>query len=150
MAKKGAKGKGRINKNMLVEMLVGLFGRNEGKLLSPKEIFKELNLTSTSARTLCVHILDDMVFDGFIMEPEFRKYVLANNVSMLYGTFSRNRDGYNEFYPEDGSEPVLISERNSAHALTDDMVRVALFARRRGRGREARLLRLSNANTTPL
>ncbi|MBR4847829.1 MAG: ribonuclease R [Bacteroidaceae bacterium] len=142
MAKKGGKGKGRINKNMLVDMLVGLFNHNEGRLFSPKEIFKELNLTSTSARTLCVHILDDMVFDGYIMEPEFRKYILANNISMLYGTFSRNRDGYNEFYPEDGSEPVLISERNSAHALTDDMVRVALFARRRGRGREGEVVEI--------
>ena len=142
MAKKGGKGKGRINKNMLVDMLVGMFNRNEGKTFSPKEIFKELNLTSTSARTLCVHILDDMVFDGYIMEPEFRRYVLANNISMLYGTFSRNKDGYNEFYPEDGSEPVLISERNSAHALTDDMVRVALFARRRGRGREGEVVEI--------
>ena len=142
MAKKGGKGKGRINKNSLVEMLVGLFNRHEGKTLSPKEIFKELNLTSTSARTLCVHILDDMVFDGYLMEPEFRRYVLANNVSMLYGTFSRNRDGFNEFYPEDGSEPVLISERNSAHAITDDLVRVALFARRRGRGREGEVVEI--------
>ena len=142
MAKKGGKGKGRINKNMLVDMLVGMFNRSEGKMYSPKEIFKELNLTSTSARTLCVHILDDMVFDGYIMEPEFRRYVLANNISMLYGRFSRSRDGYNEFYPEDGSEPVLISERNSAHALTDDMVRVALFARRRGRGREGEVVEI--------
>ena len=142
MAKKSGKGKGRINKNMLVDMLVEMFNRNEGKTFSPKEIFKELNLTSTSARTLCVHILDDMVFDGYIMEPEFRRYILANNISMLYGTFSRNKDGYNEFYPEDGSDPVLISERNSAHALTDDMVRVALFARRRGRGREGEVVEI--------
>ena len=142
MAKKGGKTKGRINKNTLVEMLVGLFNRHEGETMSPKEIFKELNLTSTSARTLCVHILDEMTFDGYLMEPEFRRYVLANNVSMLYGTFSRNRDGFNEFYPEDGSEPVLISERNSAHALTDDLVRVALFAHRRGRGREGEVVEI--------
>ncbi len=142
MAKKGGKGKVRINKNMLVEMLVSLFNHNEGRLISPKEIFRELGLTSTAARTLCVQVLDEMVFDGFIMEPEFRKYVLAGNSSMLYGTFSRSKDGYNEFYPEDGSEPVLISERNSAHALTDDLVRVALFARRRGRGREGEVVEI--------
>ncbi|MBO7290885.1 MAG: ribonuclease R [Bacteroidaceae bacterium] len=142
MAKKGTKGKGRINKNTLVEMLVSLFNHNEGRTLSPKEIFKELNLTSTSSRTLCVQVLDDMVFDGFIIEPEFRRYVLAGNTSMLSGTFSRSKDGYNEFYPEDGSEPVLISERNSAHALTDDLVRVALFARRRGRGREGEVVEI--------
>ena len=142
MAKKGGKTKGRINKNTLVEMLVEMFNRREGKPISPKEIFKELALTSSSARTLCVQILDEMVFDGYIMEPEFRKYVLAENSSMLLGTFSRSRDGFNEFYPEDGSEPVLISERNSANALTDDKVRVALFARRRGRGREGEVVEI--------
>ena len=123
-------------------MLVEMFNRNEGKKLSPKEIFKELGFTTTSTRTLCVQILDDMVFDGYLVEPEFRRYRLANNVSTLVGTFSRNKDGYNEFYPEDGSDPVLISERNSAHALTDDIVRVALFARRRGRGREGEVLEI--------
>ena len=142
MSRKGSKGKGRLNKNTVVEMLVEMFNRNEGKTLSPKEIFKELGLTTTSARTLCVQILDDMVFDGYLVEPEFRRYRLANNVSTFVGTFSRNKDGYNEFYPEDGSDPVLISERNSAHALTDDIVRVALFARRRGRGREGEVLEI--------
>ena len=142
MSRKGSKGKGRLNKNTVVEMLVEMFNRNEGKKLSPKEIFKELGLTTTSARTLCVQILDDMVFDGYLVEPEFRRYCLANNVSTLVGTFSRNKDGYNEFYPEDGSDPVLISELNSAHALTDGVVRVALFARRRGRGREGEVLEI--------
>ena len=66
MSRKGSKGKGRLNKNTVVEMLVEMFNRNEGKKLSPKEIFKELGLTTTSARTLCVQILDDMVFDGYL------------------------------------------------------------------------------------
>ena len=142
MAKKGDKGKKRINKNTLVEMLVSLFNRNNDKMLSPKEIFKELGLTSTAARTLCVHILDDMVFDGYLIEPDFRRYTLAQGGTMMIGTFSRNKDGYNEFYPEDGSEPVIISERNSAHALTDDIVRVSLFAHRRGRGREGEVVEI--------
>ncbi len=142
MSKKGGKGKGRLNKNVVVEMLVEFFNRNDSKLISPKEIFRELCLTTTSARTLCVQVLDDMVFDGYLVEPEFRRYRLANNVSVLVGTFSRNKDGFNEFYPEDGSDPILISERNSAHALTDDIVRVALFARRRGRGREGEVVEI--------
>jgi ribonuclease R len=142
MAKKGSKGKGRLNKGTVVDMMVDFFNRNDSRIVSPKEIFKELNLTSTSARTLCVNILDDMVFDGYLIEPEFRKYRLADNSSILVGTFLRSKDGYNEFHPEDGSDPVLISERNSAHALTDDVVRVALFARRRGRGREGEVVEI--------
>ena len=83
MSKKGSKGKGRLNKGAVVDMMVDFFNRNDSRIVSPKEIFKELNLTSTSARTLCVNILDDMVFDGYLIEPEFRKYRLADNSSIL-------------------------------------------------------------------
>ncbi len=138
MAKKG--GKGRMNKRVLVEMLVEFFNRHDGEQVSTKEVFKELGLTSSSARTLCVSILDDLVFDGYLVEPVFRRYQLANSSSSLLGTFQRNNNGYNIFYPDDESEPVMVSERNSGHALTDDYVRVALFARRRGRGREGEVV----------
>ena len=120
MAKKGGKSKGKINKQVLVDMLVEFFNRHDGEQASPKEIFKELGLTSSSARTLCVSILDDLVFDGYLVEPAFRRYQLANSASSMLGTFKRNNHGYNMFYPDDESEPVMVSERNSAHALTDD------------------------------
>ena len=140
MAKKGGKGKGRINKRVLVEMLVEFFNRHDGEQVSTKEVFKELGLSSSSARTLCVSILDDLVFDGYLVEPAFRKYQLANSGSSMIGTFKRNNHGYNMFYPEDGSDPIPVTERNSGHALTDDIVRVALFAHRRGRGREGEVV----------
>lgn len=140
MAKKGGKGKGRINKRVLVEMLVEFFNRHDGEQVSTKKVFKELGLSSSSARTLCVSILDDLVFDGYLVEPAFRKYQLANSGSSMIGTFKRNNHGYNMFYPEDGSEPIPVTERNSGHALTDDIVRVALFAHRRGRGREGEVV----------
>ena len=140
MAKKGGKGKGRINKRVLVEMLVEFFNRHDGEQVSTKEVFKELGLSSSSARTLCVSILDDLVFDGYLVEPAFRKYQLANSGSSMIGTFKRNNHGYNMFYPEDGCEPIPVTERNSGHALTDDIVRVALFAHRRGRGREGEVV----------
>ncbi len=131
-----------MNKRQLVEMIVELFNRHNDEQLSTKEIFKELGLTSMSARTLCVSILDDMVFDGYLIEPLFRKYQLANRGSVLCGTFKRNNEGYNIVTPEDGGEPVIITERNSMHALTDDYVRVTLFAKRRGRGPEGEVVEI--------
>ncbi|MBR3854693.1 MAG: ribonuclease R [Bacteroidaceae bacterium] len=142
MAKKGGKASRRMNKRQLVEMIVELFNRHNDEQLSTKEIFKELGLTSMSARTLCVSILDDMVFDGYLIEPLFRKYQLANRGSVLCGTFKRSNEGYNIVTPEDGGEPVIITERNSMHALTDDYVRVTLFAKRRGRGPEGEVVEI--------
>ena len=129
-----------MNKRVLVDMLVEFFNRHEGEQISTKEIFKELALTSSSARTLCVSILDDLVFDGYLIEPAFRRYQLANSSTSMLGTFQRNNNGYNLFYPDDDSEPVIVTERNSGHALTDDYVRLALFANRRGRGREGEVV----------
>ena len=142
MAKKGGKASRRMNKSQLVEMIVELFNRRGSEQLGTKEIFKELGLTSMSARTLCVSILDDMVFDGYLLEPVFRKYILANQGSVLCGTFKRSNDGYNTVTPEDGSEPIVISERHSMHALTDDYVRVTLFAKRRGRELEGEVVEI--------
>lgn len=142
MAKKGGKSSRRINKRQLVEMIVDFFNRHDSEQVGTKEIFKELGLTSTSARTLCVTILDDMVFDGYLLEPAFRKYLLANRGAVVCGTFCRSNEGYNMVYPEDGGEPIIITERHSMHALTDDYVRITLFAKRRGRGPEGEVVEI--------
>ena len=142
MAKKGGKSSRRINKRQLVEMIVEYFNRHSSDQVGTKDIFKELGLTSTSARTLCVSILDDMVFDGYLLEPAFRKYMLADKGSVMCGTFRRSNEGYNVVIPDDGSEPVIITEKNSMHALSDDYVRIMLFAKRRGRGREGEVVEI--------
>ena len=142
MAKKGGKSSRRINKRQLVEMIVEYFNRHSSDQVGTKDIFKELGLTSTSARTLCVSILDDMVFDGYLLEPAFRKYMLADKGSVMCGTFRRSNEGYNVVIPDDGSEPVIITEKHSMHALSDDYVRIMLFAKRRGRGREGEVVEI--------
>ena len=142
MAKKGGKATRRMNKRQLVEMIVEFFNRHDNEQVGTKEIFKALGITSTSARTLCVTILDDMVFDGYLLEPAFRKYMLANRGAVVCGTFKRSNEGYNMVYPEDGSDAVIITERHSMHALTDDYVRVSIFAKRRGGALEGEVVEI--------
>ena len=142
MAKKGGKATRRMDKRQLVEMIVEFFNRRDSEQVGTKEIFKALGITSTSARTLCVTILDDMVFDGYLLEPAFRKYMLANRATVVCGTFKRSNEGYNMVYPEDGSDAVVITERHSLHALTDDYVRVTIFAKRRGGALEGEVVEI--------
>ena len=142
MAKKGGKATRRMDKRQLVEMIVEFFNRHDSEQVGTKEIFKALGITSTSARTLCVTILDDMVFDGYLLEPAFRKYMLANRATVVCGTFKRSNEGYNMVYPEDGSDAVVITERHSLHALTDDYVRVTIFAKRRGGALEGEVVEI--------
>lgn len=48
----------------------------------------------------------------------------------MTGTFLRKSNGKNSFIPDDGGEPIFIAERNSAHAMNNDKVKIALCAKR--------------------
>lgn len=141
MAKKG-KVSNRITKKQLLELLIDFFNRHPDEQYDTRHIFDELGIKSTSLKGMCIHLLDDLVFDGYLVEPSLHKYRLANKSSIVCGTFKRNNDGYNLVFPDDDGEPIVIPERKSAHALSDDYVRVTLFAHRRGRGREGEVIEI--------
>lgn len=142
MAKKGTKVTNRITKKQLLELLIDLFNRYPEEQLDTRNVFDRLVLKSTAVKGLCMQLLDDLVFDGYLVETTAHKYRLAAKSSVICGTFKRNSDGYNLVYPEDEGEPIVIPERKSAHALTDDYVRVTLYAHRRGRGREGEIIEI--------
>ena len=142
MAKKGTKVTNRITKKQLLELLIDLFNRYPEEQLDTRNVFDRLGLKSTAVKGLCMQLLDDLVFDGYLVETTAHKYRLAAKSSVICGTFKRNSDGYNLVYPEDEGEPIVIPERKSAHALTDDYVRVTLYAHRRGRGREGEIIEI--------
>ena len=142
MAKKGTKVTNRITKKQLLELLIDLFNRYPEEQLDTRNVFDRLGLKSTAVKGLCMQLLDDLVFDGYLVETTAHKYRLAAKSSIICGTFKRNSDGYNLVYPEDEGEPIVIPERKSAHALTDDYVRVTLYAHRRGRGREGEIIEI--------
>ena len=142
MAKKGTKVSNRITRKQLLELLIDLFNRHPDEQLDMRNVFDRLGLKSTAVKGMCVQLLDDLVFDGYLVETTAHKYRLAAKSSIICGTFKRNSDGYNLVYPDDEGEPIIIPERKSAHALTDDYVRVTLYAHRRGRGREGEIVEI--------
>ena len=67
----------------------------------------------------------------------------------MTGTFQRKSNGKNSFIPDDGGDPIFIAERNSAHAMAGDKVKIAFYAKRRGREAEGEVIEiLERANDT--
>ena len=60
----------------------------------------------------------------------------------MTGRFVRKNNGKNSFIPDDGGDPIFIAERNSAHAMNNDRVRIAYYARRRGKTAEGEVLEI--------
>ena len=147
--KKEKKGGKRMTKKQLVEKLTDLIQLNAPESVSLKRIYAELKLNTLPLKMLCLDILQDMLTDDFICEPEKGRYKLKNPDQIVTGTFQRKSNGKNSLLPEDGSTPIFVAERNSAHAMNNDKVRVALFARRKNREREGEVIEiLERANDT--
>ena len=133
MSKKREKKAGkRMKKKELANMLLAFFHEKEGEVLPLKYIFDQLRLTTHPLKMLCMDILEELKQDDYINEIDNHKYRLNTHGVEMVGTFLRTHNGKNTFTPEEGGEPILIAERNSAHAMSGDKVRVAFHAKRRG------------------
>lgn len=150
MAKKKEKKAGkRMNKKELVRLVTDLFHTKQSETLSIKYIFSELRLTTHPQKMLCVDILHELADDDYITEVEPGRFRFTDHGIEMTGTFQRKSNGKNSFIPDGGGEPIFIAERNSAHAMNNDKVKIAFYAKRRKREAEGEVIEiLERANYT--
>ena len=137
----------RMNKKQLAALLMDYFHEKGNESVALKKIFEQLRLTTHPLKMLCMDILADLKEDDYITETEHHVYRLHQRGVEMTGRFVRKSNGKNSFIPDDGGDPIFIAERNSAHAMNNDRVRIAYYARRRGKTAEGEVLEvLERAN----
>ncbi|MCP3894124.1 MULTISPECIES: ribonuclease R [Bacteroides] len=147
--KKEKKAGKRMKKKELAHLLVDFFQAKSGEMLSMKYIFSELKLTTHPQKMLCVDLIHDLLDDDYITEIEKGKFRLNSHGTEMTGTFQRKSNGKNSFIPEDGGDPISVAERNSAHAMNNDKVRIMFYAKRKNKEAEGEVLEvLERANDT--
>lgn len=150
MAKKKEKKAGkRMKKSEMSERLISLFHTKPNETFSLKQLSSSLNLTTHPLKMLCADIITEMIEDDFLQEVEKGHYKLNDHGLIMTGVFQRKSNGKNSFIPDDGGETIFIAERNSAHAMNNDKVKTALFAKRKNRNPEGEVIEiLERANDT--
>src|SRR5574344_22877 len=147
--KKDKKGGKRINKSELSERLVNYLYTKVNESLTTKQIFRDLNLTTHPLKMLCSDIISEMMDDGLLTMTEKGQFKLNDHGLIMTGKFQRKSNGKNSFIPDDGSETIFIAERNSAHAMNNDKVKIALFAKKKNKEAEGEVIEiLERANDT--
>ena len=147
--KKVKKGGKHLKKKELVEILLNYFRTKPNEAFSLKQLFQALKLTTHPGKMLCIDVVEEMLEDNFLIEIEKGRYKINDKGQILTGTFVRKSNGKNSFIPEEGGEPIFIAERNSAHAMNNDKVKVALCAKRKKHQLEAQVIEiLEHANET--
>ncbi|MBQ8158017.1 MAG: ribonuclease R [Prevotella sp.] len=134
MGKRGGK---RLSKREVADAVQGLFQAHPNEAFSLKQVFKALRLDTHPAKMLAVDVLDEMAWDDYVSKVDNSTYRLNLKTQVQEGTFIRKANGKNSFLPDDGGNPIFVSERNSMFALGGDRVRVAMMARRENHIKEA-------------
>ena len=147
--KKEKKAGKRMSKKELAALLIDFFHAKPSETLSMKYIFSELHLTTHPQKMLCADLLHDLSDDDYISEIEKGKFRLNNHGTEMIGIFQRKSNGKNSFIPEGGGDPIFVAERNSAHAMNNDKVKITFYAKRKNKDAEGEVIEiLERANDT--
>ena len=147
--KKEKKAGKRMKKKELAALLADFLHGRSGEVLTLKGIFAGLRLTTHPQKMLCIDILRELADDDYVSEVEKGKFRVNDYGRELTGTFQRKSNGKNSFIPDGGGDPIFIAERNSAHAMNNDRVRIVFYAKRKRREAEGEVVEiLERANDT--
>ena len=136
------KGKKRLSKKQIAEMLQTLFQQNPNETFSFKQVFKALKFDTHPVKMMAVDLMEEMAWDDYLSKVSDNSYRLNLKTQVQEGTFIRKANGKNSFQSDDGGTPVFVSERNSMYALNGDRVKVAYMARREKHIKEAMVVEI--------
>lgn len=126
----------RKSKSDIINIVIGFFNKNIKESYNYKQISADLGLKTPAEKQMLVSILQDLTDDNFIEETSKGRYKSNNRGMTQEGTFERRSNGKNFFIPDGEDQKIFVAERNSAHAMNGDRVRIQILARRKGRDPE--------------
>lgn len=140
----------RKTRTDIINSVVNFFNKNSGESFSHKQVAEKLGFKKPAEKQLIINILYDLLDDAFIVEASRGKYKSNNRGLFLEGIFERRSNGKNFFVPDGGEESshVFIAERNSAHAMNRDRVKVQMLAKRKGRDAEGEVVEILERRQT--
>jgi len=140
------------NKNQITASILNFFNNNTDKAYNYKQIASSIGMKTEAERLVLRNILDSLKEDAFILEVKRGKYKSNTRGVFIEGIFERRSNGKNFFIPddndEDSNENIFIAERNSAHAMNGDRVKIQMLARRKGKDPEGEVVEIIQRSQT--
>ena len=109
-----------------------------------KQVAAAIGCSSPRQRALVAEALELLAIDGFLAEVGIGRYRAAGHSTVAEGLFVRRSNGKNGVIidGENDTEPIMVAERNSMHALNGDRVAVHISAARGDHEPEAQVIKI--------
>jgi len=148
MSKKSTKKKSGFGKYVLEDIL-RFMGKNPGKLLNYKQICAGLGIADSHGRLQVMEVLEAMERNGQLTEPEPGRFRLVPTASsVITGRVDITATGAGYILSDETPEEIYVSASNMGNALHGDLVRVQLFARRKGRKPDGEVIEIIERSRT--
>ena len=133
----------KMERRELHDAVINFYNTSENTPFNYKQVSSAVGATTTSQRTLIIDILEQLAFDGFLVEVDNGRFKAAKRSMVAEGRFVRRSNGKNSvIIDSDDATPISVAERNSMHALNGDKVMVHISAARHGMEPEAEVIKI--------
>ncbi len=141
--KSGKKSKDKLNKKILSSKILAYFSNNPSKIFNYKQVASKLDVKDDTTRSLIVNILTELRDYGSITEVSRGKYKFVTQGGYATGKVMLTLKGSGFIIPEEeGAEDIFVNQSNLNHALNGDVVKVYLYARKRGKQPEGEVVEI--------
>jgi ribonuclease R len=131
MGKHKRTSKDKLTREQATALIMGVFGRNQKKILNNKQVSAQLFFSDKYRRAVISRTLDELVRDKQLEMVEPGRYRLLSRAGYKTGTLDMTYHGYAFLVTEDKSDDVFIARNNLKTALDGDLVRVFVYPRRK-------------------
>ncbi|NGM66966.1 ribonuclease R [Sphingobacterium sp. SGR-19] len=130
-------------KDVLTHLIVDIFEKSNNTPLNYKQVAAKLNLSDIDSKSAIAEILSDESKSGKFLQVERGKFKLHQLNVYIQGKVDMTADGSAYVIPDDELEnDVHIAPRKLRQALHNDIVKVHVYERRKGRKREGEVVEI--------
>lgn len=138
-----AKKKSSQIKVVLTQLISDILENNNNEALNYKQVSAKLNIKDDESRETILEILKEEAKKGVFSEPEKGRYRLKELKTFITGKVDLTADGAAFIIPDDEFEKdVFVSARKLHNALHGDLVKVYIYAKKRGRKNEGEVVEI--------
>jgi len=130
-------------KEVLTHLIADIFEKSGNAPLNYKQVAAKLNLTDSDSKVAIADILSDESKSGKFLQVDRGKFQLRQMSVYVQGKVDMTADGSAYIVPEDELEnDIYIAPRKLRQALHNDIVKVHVYERRKGRKREGEVVEI--------
>ena len=133
----------KVERREFHDRVIEFFNDADGSAYNYKQVAEMVGAKTPKQHAIIVEILEQLAIDGFVKETTPGRFKAMRRTSVAEGLFIRRSNGKNSVdIAGDDSEPIMVAERNSMHALNGDRVLVHISAARDGMEPEAEVIKI--------